>query len=164
MRSLNQLLWLQRALIRIRLVYYNKFWGMSLDPTVRMSLTVKFDKTYPKGMHIGAETYVAFGAAILTHDRTRGVRRDTIVGKRCFIGARSMILPGVRIGDESIVAAGAIVTKDVPPRSIVAGNPAQIIRSNIEVGAYGRFLSADPRPEILPDPVQPIPIPAKAPR
>jgi acetyltransferase-like isoleucine patch superfamily enzyme len=55
-------------------------------------------------------------------------------------------MPGVRIGHSSIVAAGAVVTKDVPPRSIVAGNPAKIIRSDIEVGRYGRFLSAD-RPQ-----------------
>ena len=51
-------------------------------------------------------------------------------------------MPGVTIGDESIIAAGAVVTRDVPSRSIVAGNPATIIRENIEVGPYGRFLSA----------------------
>ena len=54
-----------------------------------------------------------------------------------------MILPGVRIGNESIVAAGSVVTKYVPPRCIAAGNPARIIRDNIEVGPYGRLLEAD---------------------
>lgn len=147
MASLNKFLWLQRALIRARINYYNRVWGMSLHPTVRMSMTAKFDRTYPRGMHIGERTYVAFGAAILTHDMTRGMYVDTVIGRHCFIGARSIIMPGIRIGDESIVAAGAVVTKDVPPRCIVAGNPAQIVRRDIEVGHYGRFRSVDaPKP------------------
>ena len=53
------------------------------------------------------------------------------------------ILPGVTIGDEAVVGAGAIVFEDVPARCIVAGNPARIIRENIEVGRFGRFLYAD---------------------
>lgn len=146
MRSLNKLLWLQRWLNHVRVLIYNRFWGMSVDPTARISLSAKLDRTYPKGVHIHARSWVAFGATILTHDRTRGIQRDTVVEENCFIGARSIVLPGVRIGHNSIVAAGAVVTKDVPPRSIVAGNPAQIIRSDIEVGRYGRFLSADRPP------------------
>lgn len=155
MASLNKFLWLQRALIRARIYYYNRVWGMSLHPTVRMSMTAKFDRTYPRGMHIGERTYVAFGAAILTHDMTRGMYVDTVIGRHCFIGAKSIIMPGIRIGDESIVAAGAVVTKDVPPRCIVAGNPAQIVRRDIEVSHYGRFRSVDaPKPVVddVPEP------------
>lgn len=143
MRSLNKLLWLQKLLNRIRLAIYNDFWGMSVDPSARISMTAKLDRTYPKGVHVRKDSYIAFGATLLTHDRTRGVYLDTVVEENCFIGARSIIMPGVTIGHNSIVAAGAVVTKNVPPASIVAGNPAQIIRSGIEVGRYGRFLSAD---------------------
>lgn len=46
------------------------------------------------------------------------------IGKGCFIGARSIILKGVTIGDGAVIAAGAIVTRDVPPRHLAAGNPA----------------------------------------
>jgi acetyltransferase-like isoleucine patch superfamily enzyme len=67
----------------------------------------------------------------------------TRIGNHCFIGARSIILPGLEIGDESIVAAGSVVTKDVPPRSIVAGTPAQIIRRNVQVGPYGQLMKAE---------------------
>ena len=143
MRSLNQLLWLQRFINGVRISFYNKFWGMHLHPTVKISLTCKLDRTYPKGVHIGAFSYVTFGATILTHDRTRGKYSDTIIGENCFIGARALIMPGVRIGNNCIVGAGAVVTKDVPDFSIVAGNPATIIRSGIEVGRYGRFLAVD---------------------
>lgn len=44
-----------------------------------------------------------------------------------FIGARSIILKGVSIGEAAVVGAGSVVTKDVPPRTIVAGNPARAI-------------------------------------
>jgi acetyltransferase-like isoleucine patch superfamily enzyme len=143
MRSLNNLWWLRRALVRARWFYYTRFWGMDIDPTARFSLSVRFDTTYPKGVHIGAHTYVAFDTAILTHDMTRGLYLHTRIGQCCFIGGGSIIMPGIQIGDESVVGAGSVVTKDVPPRCIVAGNPAQIIRENITVGRYGRFANAD---------------------
>jgi acetyltransferase-like isoleucine patch superfamily enzyme len=146
-KSLNQLKWLRLTLQRAKWLYYTKLWKMDIDRTVMFSLSAKFDRTYPKGLHIGERTYVAFGAAILCHDRTRGLYLDTYIGRNCFIGAHSMVLPGVTIGDECVIGAGAIVTKDVPPRCAVAGNPARVIRENIEVGSYGRFKSADaPKP------------------
>ena len=114
---------------------------MDLDSTCQFSLSARFDKTFPRGIHVGAESYVAFEAAILSHEMIRALYAHTRIGRRCFIGARSMIMPGIAVGDGSIVAAGSVVTKDVPARSIVAGNPARIIRSDIEVGPYGRLRS-----------------------
>lgn len=142
-RSLNKLAWLRRALVRAKALYYTQIWGMDIDPTASFSLSARFDKTYPAGIHVGAWSYVAFEAAILTHDMTRGLYLHTRIGRHCFIGARSIILPGVQIGDESIIGTGSVVTKDVPPRCLAAGNPAQIIRHNIEVGPYGRFANAE---------------------
>ncbi|KAB0678888.1 acyltransferase [Aureimonas leprariae] len=139
MRSLNRFLKLRDVLVRTKWLYLTRVWGMDIHPTATFSLSARFDKTYPRGIHVGAETYVAFDAAILSHDTTRRMYRDTVIGRRCFIGARSMILPGVTVGDECVVGSGSVVTKDVPPRSVVAGNPARVIRSDIEVGPYGRF-------------------------
>ena len=51
------------------------------------------------------------------------------IGDDIWIGANAVILPGVTIGEHSVVAAGAVVTKDVPPHSLVAGVPARIIKT-----------------------------------
>ena len=51
-----------------------------------------------------------------------------VIGDDIWIGANAVILPGVTIGSHSVVAAGSVVTKDVPPHSLVAGVPAKIIR------------------------------------
>jgi len=139
MASLNAFRWLQRSAMACKRFYYRHAWGMDLHPTCRFSLSARFDTTYPRGLHVGAFTYIAFDAAILTHDMTRALYTHTRIGDCCFIGARSVVLPGVAVGNQCIVAAGAVVTKDVPPNSLVAGNPARIVRENLDLLAYGRF-------------------------
>ena len=141
--GLGKLSWLRRVLVETRRAWLTRVWGMDIHPTCEFSLSAKFDRTYPKGVHVGAYSYIAFDARILTHDRTRGLYVDTTIGENCFIGGQSLILPGVEVGDNCVVGAGSVVTKSVPPRSVVAGNPAKIIQSNINVGHYGRFEDAD---------------------
>ncbi|MDI6699555.1 MAG: acyltransferase [Candidatus Saccharicenans sp.] len=53
----------------------------------------------------------------------------TLVKKRASIGSGATILAGVTIGEEAIVGAGSVVTRDVPPRTVVAGNPARVLRT-----------------------------------
>jgi len=137
MPSLNKFLWLQRRVVRARIFVMNRFWGMDIHPSVVISTSAKLDKTFPQGIHIGEESYVAFGASILSHDMVRRLKVHTRIGQRCFIGARSIIMPGVTIADNCIVAAGAVVTKDVPAGTIVGGNPAVPLRSGIETSAFG---------------------------
>lgn len=81
------------------------------------------------------------GVTILAHDACRALKADIYIGNNCFIGTKAVILPGVRIGNEVVVAAGAVVTKDVPSNCIVAGNPARIIRKNITCGKYGVIIN-----------------------
>lgn len=54
--------------------------------------------------------------------------KPVIIGDDIWIGANAVVLPGVSIGNHSVVAAGAVVTKDVPPHTLVAGVPAKIIK------------------------------------
>jgi virginiamycin A acetyltransferase len=59
-------------------------------------------------------------------------RGDTVVGNDVWFGYQATVLPGVRIGDGAIIAAGAVVTADVPPYTIVGGNPARPIRRRFD--------------------------------
>ncbi len=61
------------------------------------------------------------------------------VKKLVRIGANCTILPGITIGENSLVAAGSVVIKDVPPNSVVAGNPAKVIRNIDELGCRMGF-------------------------
>jgi len=54
--------------------------------------------------------------------------KQVVIGKNVWIGANSVILPGVKIGDNAVIGAGSTITEDVPPYSVVAGNPARIIK------------------------------------
>lgn len=67
-------------------------------------------------------------------------RGDTVVGNDVWIGYRATIMPGVQIGDGAIVAAGALVTKDVPPFAIVGGNPARLLRMRFDEADVARLL------------------------
>jgi virginiamycin A acetyltransferase len=67
-------------------------------------------------------------------------RGDTVVGNDVWFGYRAMVMPGVRIGDGAIVGAGAVVAKDVLPYSIVAGNPARVVRTRFEGSDVDRLL------------------------
>ncbi|MBE7636394.1 acyltransferase [Sneathiella sp. P13V-1] len=141
--SLNRLSYLRKLLVGAKRAYLTKLWKMDIHPTCELSLSAKFDTTYPAGVHIGEYSYIAFEARILCHDLTRGLYAHTRIGKNCFIGGRSMIMPNVTIGDGCIVGSGAIVTKSVPDNCIIAGNPAKIISRNIKTGRYGKLDTAD---------------------
>jgi len=81
------------------------------------------------------------GVIILCHDACRKMKADTYIGDNCFIGSRTIILPGVKIGNEVVIGIGSVVTKDIPNNCIAAGNPARIIRENVRCGKLGVILS-----------------------
>src|SRR5690606_23805054 len=91
-------------------------------------------------IHIGENTLIASGDTILSHDHCKRdggnpFLADTYIGKRCFIAVNATVLPGSTIGDEVIVGAGAVVSRDVTSNVIVAGNPANIVREKIRMNA-----------------------------
>jgi maltose O-acetyltransferase len=69
-------------------------------------------------------------------------RTPVSIGNDVWIGARVILLPGVHIGDHSIVAAGAVVTRDVPPWSVVGGVPARILKSRLDGTASSQAVSS----------------------
>lgn len=101
-------------------------WGMDIHPSARIANSALIDRTWPRGIHIAAGCDIDEEAVVLTHDMTRGIYLDTRLGEGCRVGARAIVLPGLTIGEASVIAPGAVVTKDMPPRSYAIGNPAQI--------------------------------------
>lgn len=95
-----------------------------------------FDCSAP--IHVGKNVFMASGVCLVTgthaigpHDLRAGTfePRSVTIGDGCWIGTRVIILPGVRIGDGAVVGAGSVVTRDVAPDTVVAGNPARLLRS-----------------------------------
>lgn len=115
---------------------------------------------YP-GVYIGAYSLIASDVMIVGRDHEfrnagcpiifsgRQHLLKTKIGKDCWIGARSIIMVGVTIGDGTIVAAGSVVTKDCEPFSIYAGVPAKKIKnrfySESDISTHVRMLQMDPR-------------------
>jgi len=133
----------RQILLQPYYILLTKFYKMDISSSARISLGAKLDKTYPTGIHVGDESYVASGALVFSHDYARSLHTDTYIGKKCFIGANTIIMPGVTIGDSVIVGAGAVVTKDVPDGCIVVGNPAQVIKEDIQTTMYGKLIKND---------------------
>lgn len=67
-------------------------------------------------------------------------RGDTVVGNDVWLGYESTVLPGVTIGDGAVVAAKSVVSADVPPYAIVAGNPARLVRMRFSEADIARLL------------------------
>jgi acetyltransferase-like isoleucine patch superfamily enzyme len=93
----------------------------------------RIDELMPQYVTIGDNFISAPGSIVLSHDTSTVLHsgkfriEKTIIGDNVFLGANSVIMPGVTIGNGVIVGAGAIVTKDVPANLVVAGNPARVI-------------------------------------
>ena len=91
---------------------------------------------------IGDNTTVSFDVAFVTHDAGTRVLRHLaknekekqtviygkiVIGNNCFIGCRTTILPGVTIGDNTIIGAGSVVNRDIPSNCVAAGVPCKVI-------------------------------------
>lgn len=93
-----------------------------------------------KSITVGDNTIIGSGCLIMDNDAhilsfdNRSIKNGKIgcapifIGSKVFIGARCIICKGVTIGDGAVIGAGSVVTKDVPAKTIVAGNPAEIIK------------------------------------
>ena len=115
-------------------IMYFRMAGISIGKDCMISWGAKLD-VRGGSIIIGDRCTITHGCIILSHDRSKkrinpkDKGKGTVrLGNDVFIGVNSVILRDVTIGDYSIVGAGSVVTKDVPPNVVVAGNPAKIIK------------------------------------
>lgn len=92
--------------------------------------------TYPFAIFGGA-----WGAALPLEALPTSGKGDTLVGNDVWFGYQSLVMPGVTIGSGAIVASRAVVSRDVPPYAVVAGNPARIVRMRYDAEAVARLLA-----------------------
>jgi maltose O-acetyltransferase len=126
--------------------------GMRVGRNVYVGRDTYLSTVCPWLITIGDDTVIGSAVTILCHDNsmklqtgyTRVARVD--IGRRVYIGGKSIILPGVTVGDDAIIGAGSIVCRPVPPAVVVAGNPAGIVQTTAEFAArHGARLAAGPR-------------------
>jgi acetyltransferase-like isoleucine patch superfamily enzyme len=123
-----------------------KFKGYDIHPSVILERQINLDRLNQKGIHIGKNTLVASHVTILSHDHVKRVNdmpylTDTYIGENCLIGIGAIIMAGVKIGDQVIVGAGSVITKDVPSNTIAAGNPAKVIKTGIIMNEKAEWIN-----------------------
>ena len=145
---------------RLRVWFYRSFMNFSIgrDSWVFMDCTFDAKEGFTMGdncvinckcrldsrgnITIGKHVSISQEVSILTADHNvesaqfEGNTRQVVIEDYVFIGTRAMILPGCTLGKGAIIAAGAIVTKDVAPFTVVAGIPAKVIKSRINTLDY----------------------------
>lgn len=110
-------------------------WNLSVGPIVCIGPKVEI---YNKAMvTIGKNVVISQGAYLCTasHDISSPtmdlVTKPIVIGDNVWIAAHATILPGVTIGEGAVVGACAVVAKDVPPWSVVVGNPARVVKQRV---------------------------------
>jgi acetyltransferase-like isoleucine patch superfamily enzyme len=121
----------------ITIVNYYRKRGAKIGEGCRINVRNEWPE--PELIELGNHVFVSWGVIFHTHDGAAWVLREevpdikfkgkVVVEDNCMIGFNAQILSNVRIGNNSIVGAGSVVMADVPPNSIVMGNPARIIGS-----------------------------------
>jgi UDP-2-acetamido-3-amino-2,3-dideoxy-glucuronate N-acetyltransferase len=103
------------------------------DVVIGDRVTIKAGVYVVDGMRVADDVFIG-PLASFANDRFPRSRQpfeceETIIGRGASIGAGAIFLPGVSVGEGAMVGAGAVVTKDVPPFTVVVGNPARVVRA-----------------------------------
>ena len=118
-------------------VTLHRLRGVAIGDDVFIGGACFLDSARPELILIADGVFLSGGVSIIAHSRPPDFLSEFIkykagkvyIKKGSWIGYNSTILPGITIGEGSIVGAGSVVTKDVPPYIVVAGNPAKKIRN-----------------------------------
>ena len=133
--------------------YLRNIRGVDLGKECNINRKAKIDGVNPKGVHIGDYVRISQNALVLAHDHYRDEEHqyvDTYIGHHVNIGWGAVVNPGIKIGNHVIIGANAVVTKDVPDGCIAAGNPARIIKINIELNDHGSMIRRGEKPPVAP--------------
>lgn len=118
-------------------------WGGFYSVGTKVAINISCNITDPAYVRIGSNITLS-DCTLLGHDglirifnNRYGKKLDSVgyidIRDNCFIGHGAIVMPRVTIGPDSIIAAGAVVTKDVPPGLVVGGNPARVICTTLEL-------------------------------
>ena len=104
--------------------------GAEIGVDTAIAYKVTLDIFRPQAVSIGSGTTVGYNSTILAHETTQDEFREgeTVIGDDVLIGAETVVLPGVTIGDGATVAAGSVVTEDVEEDAFVGGTPAEPLK------------------------------------
>lgn len=114
-------------------------YGMVIGEGCYVAADADIEEAWASHITLGVEVTVAPGVRFISHDastwQSLGATRVGVieVGNRSFIGAFSIVMPNVRIGSDTIIAAGSVVTQNIPDGVVVAGNPARVIKSTADL-------------------------------
>ena len=116
-------------------VKLHKWRGVNIEENVFIGLRVTLDHAFPEYIYLRANSILSGNNYILTHSNPYKHFNKTllsyvspvIIGEGAWVGVGAMILPGVKIGEYSVISAGSVVIKDVESQKIVSGNPAKEI-------------------------------------
>lgn len=119
----------------------HKLRGVKIGKNVYIGMQCSIDNAYPEYIYIEDNVSIAAECLIIAHSNPYSHFRDVtsaqvapvIIKNGAWICVRSLILPGVTIGENAIVSAGSVIATDIPPRSVASGNPARIIAGNLPV-------------------------------
>ncbi len=109
---------------------YSRLLGVQVGRDASIGLMVMLDIFFPEYITIGEDSIIGYNTTILCHEfLPREYRVGQVhIGKGVLVGANCTVLPGVAIGDGSIVAAGSVVNTDIPPGVVAGGVPARVIK------------------------------------
>jgi len=126
--------------LRLKNWLYKTFLRMHVGNQTAFALMVMPDVMFPEKITVGKNSVIGYNTTILAHEYLIHEYRigEVVIGDEVMIGANTTILPGVRIGDQSIVSAHTLVHKDVPAGSFVGGNPMQLIHTKEEMEKRNR--------------------------
>lgn len=134
--------WLLGHLVRVAprgvILTLHKWRGVKMGRDVFIDPTAIVETAFPENITIGNDVRITAGCVIMSHIKAPHYLRETglvpvvlkpvVLEDHCFIGVNSVILPGVTVGKASVVTSGSVVMNNVPPYTMVQGNPARVIK------------------------------------